>query len=196
YVSVFGPLLNTPTKPDCSDAIVGGAPWDANRRQLDPAGISQKFLGAMPHANIFDGGDGLNTAVDQWVWRGHSNADYGLASGTSFDADRKQINVKIDHNFSSRHKLAGNYSSEWLNSDYYLLGLTSAWPGNYPSQIVIHPKVLTVNFTSTLTPSIVNEARFGFRESFQVIWAPWEVTDPAKRKVPLSFLLQGGQNSA
>ncbi len=45
-----------------------------------------------------------------------------------------------------------------------------------------------------MTPSIVNEARYGFRKTFQVIWAPWEVTDPEKRKVPQSFLLQGGQN--
>src|SRR5215510_184013 len=103
YLSVFGPFVNTPTKPDCSDAVVGGTPWDTNRTKLDPSGISQKFLAAMPHANIFDGGDGLNTAVDQWVWRGHSNADYGLATGTSYDADRKQINGKIDHNFNSRH---------------------------------------------------------------------------------------------
>ena len=29
-----------------------------------------------------------------------------------------------------------------------------------------------------------------------MIWAPWEVTDPAKQKVPLSFLLQGGTNAA
>jgi hypothetical protein len=194
YLSVFGPLSNTPTKPDCSDAIVGSTPWDTNRTKLDPAGVSQKFLAAMPHANIFDGGDGLNTAVNQWVWRGHSNADYSLASGTSYDADRKQINAKIDHNFNSRHKVAVNYSYEWLDSDYYLLGLTSTWPGNYPSQIIVRPKVFTVNLTSTLAPSIVNEARYGFRESFQVIWAPWEVTDPEKRKVPQSFLLQGGQS--
>src|SRR5262245_19893779 len=40
YFSVFGPLLNTPTKPDCSDAIVdNGNPWDANRRTMDPAGF-------------------------------------------------------------------------------------------------------------------------------------------------------------
>jgi hypothetical protein len=196
YISVFGPLLNTPTRPDCSDAVVGGTPWDANRTKMDPSGVSQKFLAAMPHANIFDGGDGLNTAVTQWTWRGHSNADYGIASGTSFDADRTQVNVKVDQNFNARHKVAVNYTNERLDSDYYLLGLTSAWPGNYPSQILIRPQVLTVNFTSTLTSSLVNEARYGWRRSFQVIWAPWEVTDPEKRKVPLSFLLQGGANSA
>jgi hypothetical protein len=53
--------------------------------------------------------------------------------------------------------------------------------------------VLTVNFTSTLTSSLLNEARFGYRANQHVIWAPWEVTDPEKRKVPESFLLQGGQ---
>ena len=191
FFSVFGPVTNTPVKPDCSDAIVGGAPWDNNRTRLDPAGVSQKYLAVMPQANVFDGGDGLNTAVHQWVRRGHNAANYGLATGTNFDADRKQINAKIDHNFNSRHKVAANYSYEWLNGDYLQI-LTTVWPGNLTSQTIVRPKVLTLNFTSTLTSSVLNEARFGFRESYQVIWAPWEVTDPEKRKVPESFLLKGG----
>src|SRR5439155_7708936 len=31
YYSVFGPLANTPAKPDCSDAVLasGASPWDA-----------------------------------------------------------------------------------------------------------------------------------------------------------------------
>jgi hypothetical protein len=192
YFSVFGPLTNTPTRPDCSDAVVAGAAWDTNRTRLDPAGVSQKYLGVMPSANIFDSGDGLNTAVHQWVRRGHNAANYGLATGVNFDADRRQINAKVDHNFNSRHKVALNYSYEWLNGDY-LQSLTNAWPGNFTSETIVRPKVLTLNFTSTLTSTLLNEARFGFRESFQVIWAPWEVTDPEKRKIPESFLLQGGQ---
>src|SRR5262249_53514478 len=28
YVSVFGPLANTPTRPDCSDAVLAGGSWD------------------------------------------------------------------------------------------------------------------------------------------------------------------------
>ena len=59
YFSVFGPLLNTPSRPDCSDAVVQGAAWNPLRPGMDPAGISQKYLAVMPHANIFDGGDGL-----------------------------------------------------------------------------------------------------------------------------------------
>ena len=41
---------------------------------MDPVGVSQKYLDFMPHANIFDGGDGLNTAVHQWV-RGPQQSD-------------------------------------------------------------------------------------------------------------------------
>src|SRR5262249_26611255 len=61
------------------------------------------------------------------------------------------------------------------------------------SETLRRPKVLTINFTSTLTPSLLNEARYGFRDNWHVIWAPWEVTDTKKREVPLSMLLKGGQ---
>jgi hypothetical protein len=190
YFSIFGPVVNTPTKPDCSDAVVSGAPWDTNRTAMDPAGITQKYLSVMPHANRFDGGDGLNTAVNQWVYRGHNNANFGLASGTSTDTDRKQINTKIDHNINSRNKVALNYSYEWVDGNY-LAAATSAWPGVFPSQVVRRPRVLTVNYTSTLTSSLLNEARFGYRANQHVIWAPWEVTDEKAREVPKSLLLSG-----
>jgi hypothetical protein len=58
--------------------------------------------------------------------------------------------------------------------------------------VIRRPRVLTLNYTSTLTSTLLNEARFGYRASQHVIWAPWEVTDPQKAAVPKSFLLQGG----
>src|SRR6185369_1471016 len=175
YRSVFGPLVSNPTKADCSDAVVSGAPWDANRSKMDPSGTSQKFLAVMPHANTFDGGDGLNTAVTQWSWRGHSLGDYPLASGNTFDANRLQFNGKVDHNFNARHKVAVTYTNERIDSDYYNSGVNGLWPTYYPQQMQLRPQVLTVNFTSTLTSNIVNEARYGYRRSFQVIYGPWEV---------------------
>src|SRR5688572_23303464 len=192
HFSVFGPLANTPTQPDCSDAQLasGATPWDPLRPGPDPVGISQKYLDLMPLPNIYDGGDGLNTAVHQWVRPGHNNAAFALANGGNTDTDRKQINVKVDHNFNTRHKVAGNFSYEWLDADY--LANINAWPGGYTSEVIRRPRVLTVNFTSTLTPTILNEARFGYRANQHVIWAPWEVTDPALAAVPQSLLLQGG----
>ena len=49
FFSVFGPVTNTPTQPDCSDAQIGKAStstgtWDVNRTQMVPGGVSQKFL--------------------------------------------------------------------------------------------------------------------------------------------------------
>jgi hypothetical protein len=192
YFSVFGPLLNPPTRPDCSDAVVQGNPWDSNRTRMDPVGVSQKYLALMPHPNIFDGGDGLNTGVHQWVRRGHNAANYGLATGISTDTDRRQINTKIDHNINARHKVAFNYSYEWIDGDY-LQNIQNQWPDGFTSQVIRRPRVMTVNFTSTLTSKLLNEARFGYRANKHVIWAPWEVTDPQKREVPLSLLLKGGQ---
>jgi hypothetical protein len=187
HFSVFGPVLNTPTQPDCSDAIVGGAPWDSNRTGMDPMGISQKYISNMSHPNIFNGGDGLNTAVHQWVRPSHSSGSLSLGSGTDTDAGRKQINVKIDQNFNTRHKVAVNYSYDWINADYGL----NTWPNGYGSELQRRPQVLTVNFQSTLGPSLLNEARFGYRKNWHIILAPWEVTDESKREVPLSLMLEG-----
>jgi hypothetical protein len=51
-----------------------------------------------------------------------------LASGTSTDTDRRQANIKVDHNINGRNKVAMNYSYEWVDGDY-LAATTSAWPG-------------------------------------------------------------------
>jgi len=192
YFSVFGAVTNTPVQPDCSDAQISSTPFDVNRTQQDPAGITQKYLTVMPHANVFDGGDGLNTAVSQWVRRGHNSGEFGLANGTVTDTDRKQINLKVDHNFNPSNKVAVNYSYEWLDADSISGGAASAWPGYYPAQTIRRPRVFTVNFTSLLGNKL-NEARFGYRANKHVIWAPWEVTDSSKTEVPQSLLLQGGQ---
>jgi hypothetical protein len=180
--------MNTPVRPDCSDAIVQGAAWNPLRTGMDPTGLAKKFLDVMPHANRFTGGDGLNTAQHEWLRGSHNSGSLSLASGSESDADRKQINVKFDHHFNTSHKAAVNYSYDWTDGDYVL----PTWPGGYSSELLRRPQVLTVNVTSTLTPELLNEARIGYRKAFHVIWAPWEVTDPEKRRVPLSLLLQGG----
>jgi hypothetical protein len=193
FFSVFGAVTNTPTKPDCSDAQISGTPFDTRRTQQDPSGVTQKYLDAMPHANVFDSGDGLNTAIHQWLRGGHNSAAFGLANGTDNNTDRKQINVKIDHNFNASHKIAANYSYEWIIGDYLGGGAGNAWPGYHASQVIRRPRVFTLNGTSTIFGNMLNEARFGYRANKHVIWAPWEVTDPSKAEVPLSLLLQGGQ---
>ena len=187
FFSVFGPVVNTPMQPDCSDAIAQGPPWDPLRTGMDAVGLSRKFLDVMPHANRFQGGDGLNTAQHQWSRAARSSNSLNLTTGSDTDTDRKQINVKFDHQISASHKAAVNYRYEWID----IYG-EATWPGGYGQQLIRRPQVLTTNITSTLTPTLVNEARVGYRRNFHVVWAPWEVTDVEKRAVPLSLLLEGG----
>jgi hypothetical protein len=179
FLSVFGPLASNPTRNDCADAQIStstlvptGATssWDPNRRQIDRTGFITNTLNTMPHANAFDNPgnlvattgffatfapDGLNTATHQWVRTSHG-ADNLFGVGQ--DNNRKQINVKLDHNFSDRHKVNGSYSYEKDTSDDAAL---PTWPSAFFGLDVRHPQVLAVNFTSTLSSSMVNEARFG-----------------------------------
>src|SRR5204863_117822 len=142
YASVFGPLANTPTRPDCSDAVVQGAPWDANRNQMDPTGYVKKMLGVMPAVNNYEVGEGLNTAGARWLKRsvgGQNRFGFGVADA------RQQFNAKIDHNISAKHKLSGTWSLERVHADY----ATRVWPFGFDGISHRQPQVLTIGFVST-----------------------------------------------
>jgi hypothetical protein len=179
FLSVFGPLAANPTRNDCSDAQIStstlvptgaASGWDPNRVRLDSTGFIGNTLNTMPRANAFDNPgnlvattgffatyapDGLNTATHQWV-RTSKGADNLFGVGQ--DNNRKQINVKIDHNLSDSHKLNASYSYEKDTSDDAAL---PNWPSAFYGLDLRHPQVLSANFTSTLSPSLVNEGRFG-----------------------------------
>jgi hypothetical protein len=157
YASVFGPLANTPTKPDCSDAVVQGTAWDANRNKVDTTGYITKLFGVMPTVNNGDVGDGLNTGGSRWL-QTLQGSDNRFSIGAA--NIRKQINVKIDHNFNAKQKINAGWSFERAHNER-----SGAWPFNFHSYSFRQPQVLTVNFTSTLSPTLLNEARFGFRQT-------------------------------
>jgi len=175
YVSVFGPVLNTPTKADCSDASIGKAPtatgtWDLNRTQVDPTGFVRKILDTMPLPNNYEatGSDGLNTAGFRWARHEKDGSEgifptnsAGLSSPTYLG--RKQINTKIDHNFNARNKLGASYTYEWSSGSSS--GAFEQWPNGFRGAVFRRPQTLSLNFTSTLSPSLVNEARGGMRRT-------------------------------
>jgi hypothetical protein len=158
YTSVFGPLRNTPVRPDCSDAIVEGVPWDPYRTRMDPTGYVSKLLEVMPLPNNYEVGDGLNTAGYRWVLS-RMGADNRFGFGEA--VDRKQLNMKVDHIFSTTQKINASYSYE-RNSASNTWGV---WPFRFPGAAYRRPQVLTINFTSTLSPTLLNEARFGMRRT-------------------------------
>ena len=91
------------TATDCPGGIsVINTPWDTLRPVADSTGYIRKVLDLMPKANYFATGDGLNTAGFRWLLHRHGNPAQGAAvtQGQTTDIDRKQINVKIDQNFT------------------------------------------------------------------------------------------------
>jgi hypothetical protein len=163
HVSLFGQVSGTPT-PDCSGMTVGPAPtasgaWDPNRRGFDTSGVYDLLKSRAPQANSWEplGGqalDGLNIIGHRWTRTvdGRDNL-YGAGEPNP----RKQINVKIDHIFSQNHRVATSYSLEAVNADDTYEG----WPDSFEGRVLRKPQVLSVNMTSTLSPTFVNEARMG-----------------------------------
>jgi hypothetical protein len=168
YASVFGPNLSfTGGAPnaDCSNAVVSGGPRDPNRTQIDPTGYVNTLFKYMPPVNNFDIGDGLNVAGHRWI-RHRDGGENLFDAGEP--ANRKQWNVKIDHIFNQKHKISGAWSFEKdYASDAFM-----AWPGTWEGKDYNQPQVLTVNFVSTLSPNLVNEARFGMNRTGTNEYAP------------------------
>ncbi|MBI2149040.1 MAG: carboxypeptidase regulatory-like domain-containing protein, partial [Acidobacteria bacterium] len=164
YASVFGRLTNTPTRPDCSDAQVQGAPWDTYRTRMDPTGFVAKLLSKMPMPNNYEVGDGLNTAGYRWVRDERSGTEsiFGTNAGgvaTLAGLGRKQINTKIDHNFNATNKLGVSYTYERSAGNASF----ETWPDGFRGSVFRRPQTLAVNFTSTLSPVLINEVRVGNR---------------------------------
>jgi hypothetical protein len=198
--SVFGDLKadGSPfTAADCPGGTIStnsAAPtWDPRRTAIDPTGFVRKFLDLMPRANAFvqSGatavGDGLNTAVLSW-WR-RTDGPGGAATqiGTELDHERRQINLKFDHNFSEKHKANLGYTLEMSSLEDQLAN----WPNGVNGETVRRPWVLTANFTSTLSSTLVNEARFGIRYNFLEVRPAWEVSDKQKAQAVLDLFIPG-----
>lgn len=175
--NVFGDALN---------------PGDPFRKGPDPTGYIAKILNAMPMPNAYNGAatigglpiDGLNTAVFRYTLRTTGISPGGTAQ--FIDAfNRNQINIKIDHNFSAKHRLSGTYVREGHYSDNNDL---PAWPTGYRGETRENPRVATLNFTSTLTPNLLNEARYGYR-STTLEWTP-AIETPGSSSAAFQFLPQ------
>ena len=147
-----------------------GTAWDPNRTDFDSTGYVKKLVNPdfMPLPNRWDVGDGLNTAGDGWVRRIRGNGDLGGVSFQGTDQlNRRQINGKVDHNFNAKNKLAVAYTYEYTYSEGQNVqtGL-QFYPRSAPaSKAYRRPHVLTVNFTSTVSSNLVNEARLGLRRT-------------------------------
>jgi hypothetical protein len=152
--NVFGDALN---------------PGDPFRRQMDPSGFMARLLQKMPRANAFNGGDGLNTATHRWVRR-TVGPPAGSGGSNPLRFDRSQVNLKIDHHFDQNHTLTGG----WMKESRYTDNLNpAAWPNGWNGEQTADPTLLTLRLTSTLSPNVVNEVRYGFTNTNATSMPSW-----------------------
>jgi hypothetical protein len=159
-------------------------PWDTNRTGLDTSGWIKTLLGRMPSPNDYTVGDGLNTAGIRWLRRIQGQ---DTTNGDGNDTDRNQYNMRIDHNFNSRHKAFFSGTWERDTAQTTQAGITN-WPGGYNGLVRRAPRVITGSLVSTLSPTIVNEFRVGTRKNWTYSWAsfwrPDEVGEEARKALP------------
>jgi hypothetical protein len=145
---------------------------DPIRTGYDPSGFLQNtLLSRMPPPNDYTVGDGLNTAGIRFTQR-VSGQD--LANGNGYDTNRDQINIRGDHNFNAKHKFSVIYTYERDLDMTSQAGITN-WPGGFNGANDKWPRVLNFSVVSTLSSTLVNEARVGYRNSSISSWAPWYV---------------------
>jgi hypothetical protein len=155
---------------------IGTGQWDAYRQQLDLSGYITRVMSYYPMPNNWETGDGLTTAGYRYL-RGYRGVDNLWGAGEA-TGDRRQYNVKIDHHFSANHKANFNVSYERVDSDDVKAGiLGQATPDMYSNLNYRRPVVLSGGFTSTLSPSLLNEARFGMRRQGINVIAPWHLAE-------------------
>src|SRR5262245_25399937 len=176
HISVCGPVTFPASGPDAdrSNGTVRGT-GDPSRLGPDTAGLISRTLALMRLPNDYPNAnnaltvvDGLNIASYRYVrrFRGLDNLfSVGEATG-----DRYQYNGRIDHNFNGQNKVNFNFSYERVSSDDVVEGLPKTWN----NENFHRPIVLNANWVSTISASIVNEARFGYRKTGTNVVAPWD----------------------
>ena len=159
---------------------------DPLRPGYDPSGWVKTVLSKMPQPNYFRNGDGLNTAGIQWL---RSTSGLNNTNGTGQDGNRNNYNFRIDHNLNSNHKIFFSGSVEHNWSHTATAGLPN-WPDGFFGLVDTNPRVYTGSLVSTLSTSIVNELRVGYRKSnfagFASFDRPDSVGDEARKYIPVS----------
>ena len=106
---------------------------------------------------------------------GYDNSTSFLGNGP--DVIRDQYNVRIDHNFNANHKLSFAMSYQKDQTATETSGL-AVWPGGFNGLTTRRPQVYSGSFVSVLSPTMVNEIRFGYRNSVLRAYMGWDPLNP------------------
>jgi hypothetical protein len=164
---------------------------DPNRSAMSTNKFLQEEFSRMPSPNRFTTsgmltGDGLNTAIVNFVRR---QDGLDQTNGNSDEINRDQYNLRIDHNFNSNHKVSviGTNEKTWGTATQ--AGLR-AWPTGYDGLAVKRPVVYTIQLTSTLSSTMLNQLRLGKSGTNNWQWAAGNrgdaVGDEVRKLLPVA----------
>jgi hypothetical protein len=130
---------------------------DPFRTRIDPVWVGPQYLPRMPMPNDWTVGDGLNTAGIRWQRR---IAGEDGATGDTQTTNRNQYNMRFDYQVNTSNKVSYSLTRE---NNWGVTGQTGLpdFPGGYFGEIRRDPTFSTASWTSTLSPTIVNEFRWG-----------------------------------
>lgn len=130
---------------------------DTNRAAINS--ISQQFIGKTPLPNNFQVGDGLNTAGFTWQRAGSSDFDH--------------LSVRSDYSLSEKHQLSFSFTRETGSAlNGFMAQNFPDTPGGNNEQ---RDYFYSIQLVSTLSPTLVNEFRYGALRPWLRFNAPWEV---------------------
>jgi len=132
---------------------------DPNRTKIDPIWFSSQYLKRMPLPNDYSVGDGLNTAGYRWYRR-----QYGVdgATGQSANPNRDHLTTRFDYQINDSNKLSFTMTREKDFGVTAQAGLPD-YEGGYFGEVVRKPDFYTVQYTTVISPTVLNEFRFGMK---------------------------------
>ena len=164
-ISPSGATGHSPRLVYSAAAMYKGAPVPNCKTFTDPHRTSpsrrmhscRKNSGACRPRTVSRRGDGLNTAANIRL-RG-VRMDSILTNGNGDEVNRDQYNLRIDHNFNSKHKLSLIGTNEHTWGAATQAGLRN-WPDSattdWPSSVLY---VYSIQLTSTLSATLLNQLR-------------------------------------
>jgi hypothetical protein len=144
---------------------------DPNRTRIDPVWVGPQYLSRMPLPNDYTIGDGLNTAGYRWLRR-HPGSD--TSTGNDPNTNRDHLSTRLDYQLNTHNKLTYTMSRE---KDWGVTGQTGLpdFPDGYFGEIRRFPDIYSASWTSTISASVLNEARWGMKRDSWFGWSPFDV---------------------
>ena len=150
---------------------------DPNRTGIDQSFVAKYYLANLPSPNNYqcapvgNAPDGLNTGCFQWLQP--QNGSDG-ATGQSPNTNRNHLTTRFDYQINTRNKVTFTMTREKNWGVTGQTGLADVPAGGF-GQVYRTPYFYTVQYTSTISSSILNEFRWGKKQD------TWLGTSPLDR---------------